>query len=343
MDTDDPRGDEPPAVVVVGSANVDRTVRVRRLPRPGETVPGSPPAVAPGGKGLNQAVAASRMGATVALVGALGDDEDGRMLRQRLLDERVVDATTTVEAATGGALITVDDAGENTIVVTPGANGRVDADTVGAAAPLLDGAAVLLAQLEVPVDAVLAALRASSGTRILTPAPVVPLSRELLDHVDVLVPNRGELVSLTGGGDDDVDALVAAARSLAVPAVVVTLGGDGALVVRDDQVELVPAIVVDAVDTVGAGDTFSGALAAGLARGDDLLPAVELAVAAAALSVTDHGAQAAMPDGDQVRALLARGATGPQGALPTRRRAGPRDDAAGGDDAGSRPGGGRDA
>lgn len=323
MDGSDAGDDETPAVVVVGSANVDRTLRVDRLPRPGETVTGTGPDTAPGGKGLNQAVAARRMGATVAFVGALGGDEDGDLLRRRLTEERITDATLAVEVATGGATITVDAGAENTIVVTPGANWALDEDDIAAAAALVGPAAVLLTQLEIPVPAVTAALRVATGTRILTPAPARPLGRDVLDHVDVLLPNRGELLTLAGvgagttddlragaadrGGDDgDRHAVIAAAaRSLGVPVVLVTLGGDGALLITDDRVEHVPALPVDAADTTGAGDTFAGALAAGLASGAHLREAVASAAAAAALSVTGRGAQAAMPLLDAVRQLQA--------------------------------------
>ena len=300
-----PPADPGAAVVVVGSANVDRTVRVRRLPSAGETVAGSAPATAPGGKGLNQAVAARRMGATVAFVGALGDDEDGRVLRRCIHEEGIVDATRTVDEATGGALVVVDDEAENLIVVSAGANATLDGHHVAEAADLVSGASVVLTQLEVPLPAVTEALRLATGTRILTPAPARPLGRELLGLVDVLVPNRGELVALVGGEvADGLDGLATAARSLEVPTVVVTLGADGALVVTASATRHAPAPTVQATDTTGAGDTFSGALAAALAAGSRLDAAVDVAVAAAALSVTDDGAQRAMPRRAAVLELL---------------------------------------
>jgi len=277
-------------IAVVGSINLDIVVGVERHPAPGETVLGGDRVELPGGKGANQAVAAARLGAEVAFVGRVGDDDAGRRLRDGLAAEGVDVTHVRVDpdAPTGVALIAVDGAGENTIVVSPGANARVGAADVEAAREVLAGAAVTLVQHEVPEDAVAAAIAAAGGTVVLNPAP----ARAVVAPVDVLVPNRGELEALAGRTGDPV----ALARSLDVArAVVVTLGDEGAVVVEGDRVERVPAPSVDAVDSTGAGDAFCGALAQALDAGADLVEAARRAARAASASVTKPGAQGGLP------------------------------------------------
>jgi len=277
-------------IAVVGSINLDVVVEVERHPAPGETVLGGDRRELPGGKGANQAVAAARLGAQVGLVGRVGDDDAGRRLRDGLAAEGVDVAHVAVDrsAPTGVALIAVDRAGENMIVVSPGANARVGAADVEAAGALLAGAGVVLAQHEVPEDAVVAAVAGAGGIVVLNPAPARPVT----PAVDVLVPNRGELEALAGRGGDPVEL----ARELGVArAVVVTLGHEGAVVIEDDRVERIPAPEVEAVDTTGAGDAFCGALASALDRGAGLVEAARFAVRAAAVSVTKPGAQGGLP------------------------------------------------
>jgi ribokinase len=294
----------PVEVAVVGSANIDLVVPVAALPRPGQTVLGGDHLRAPGGKGANQAVAAARLGRRAAMIGRVGDDDFGRQLLHSLSSAGVDTGATTVTAGvpTGLALITVDRTGENTIAVSPGANARLTATDVAAAAALLGAAGVLLVQLEIAIDTVAAAVAAAAGTVILNPAPAASLSAEILEHVDVLVPNRSELAVLTGHKEPrSLDEAVRMTRSLpAGTAVVVTLGADGALVVDDGQVEHVPAIEVAAVDATGAGDAFCGALADGLARDLDLVAATRWAVRVAGLATTRWGAQPGMPSRDEV-------------------------------------------
>jgi ribokinase len=277
-------------IALVGSINLDVVVGVERHPVPGETVVGGDRQELPGGKGANQAVAAARLGATVAFVGRVGDDDAGRRLREGLAAEGVDVTHVRVDpdAPTGMALIAVDGAGENTIVVSPGANARVGAADVEAARDVLAGAAVTLVQHEVPDDAVAAAIAGAGGTVVLNPAPARPIAAP----VDVLVPNRGELEALAGRAGDPI----ALARSLdAARAVVVTLGSEGAAVIEGSRVERIPAPRVDAVDTTGAGDAFCGALAQALDAGADLVEAARWAVRAAAASVTKPGAQGGLP------------------------------------------------
>jgi ribokinase len=293
-------------IAVVGSVNLDIVVGVDRHPAPGETVLGGDRVDLPGGKGANQAVAAARLGRDVALVGRVGADPDGQRLRGVLETEgvRLDHLRDDPDAPTGVALIAVAPSGENTIIVSPGANARVGPEDVAAAGGLLADAAVTLLQLEIPPEAVGAAVAAAGGTLVLNPAPARELPGEVLARVDVLVPNRSELGVLGSAPEPaDAGAAVALARRLQGPrSVVVTLGAEGVVVVERDRVERVPAPVVEAVDATGAGDAFCGALADALARGAELVEAARWGVAAAALSVGVQGAQAGLPRAEQVRA-----------------------------------------
>lgn len=297
-------------VVVVGSANVDVVVDVPRHPHGGETVLGGELRRAPGGKGANQAVAAAHAGgAETVLVGALGDDDGAGLLRASLSRAGVgTAAVRTVAGASGTALITVTPDGENAIVVAPGANGHVVVDD--AARELLGAADVVLAQLEIPVETVVAAAaaRRAGAPFVLNAAPSRELPDALWDAVDVLVVNEHEAADLAGAaatGSDDGPAGLADALLARVPAVVVTLGGDGCLVARRDHEPVrLAGRRVDVVDTTGAGDTFCGVLAAELARGADLVAAARVAGVAGALAVTRPGAQDAVPERAEVLAAL---------------------------------------
>jgi ribokinase len=209
------------------------------------------------------------------------------------------------DAPTGIALISVDEAGENTIIVSPGANARVDVEAVEGAMDILGSAAVTLLQLEIPVETVAAAADSSGGAVVLNPAPGRPLPGGLLAQVDVLVPNLGELGVLSGGeAPDDLDAAASVASDIDGPdAVVVTLGPEGALVVTRDGSLHVPGVEVKVVDTTAAGDSFCGALADALVRGLELEHAVRWAVTAAALTVTKKGAQPSLPTRAEVEGL----------------------------------------
>lgn len=284
------------SIAVLGSANMDLVVRVASAVRPGETVSGSSFATGPGGKGLNQAVAAARAGANVCFLGAVGADQFGGRLRDFLFAEGIdASGLSSSTEPTGVAAITVTDDGENAIVVVAGANGGdrlSDSDRAAIA-----GAGYLVVQLERPVALVIEAMHWARGygvTTVLTPAPV-PDSRidELVSLSDILLVNEHEAAALSG----DADA-AAAARMLsrAAGTVVVTLGAEGALVARGGEVTAtVAARPVAAVDTTGAGDTFAGVLIAWLAAGATLHSSLEAAAAAAALTVTRPGAAASMP------------------------------------------------
>ncbi|MFP4073018.1 MAG: ribokinase [Actinomycetota bacterium] len=295
-------------VVVIGSVNRDISVMAPRLPRPGETVTGTGHFYGPGGKGANQAVAAACLGAEVAMVGRIGDDEHGASLVEGLR-RAGVDATgigVDDRAGTGIAVITIDNRAENTIVISPGANMELAPHHIEACHDLVAGAAVVLAQLEIPMDTVLAAAGITSGLFCLNPAPAEPMPAELLERVDVLVPNRSELGVLAGVDEPGTAAeAVAIARRLRHQGpTVITLGADGAVIVDGDESEIFPAPEIEPVDPTGAGDAFCGALATMLAWGRELERAVPWAVAAGAAAVTRRGAQTAMPTIDEVETLL---------------------------------------
>lgn len=294
---------EAPEIAVVGSINLDLSIDVDRFPNPGETVLGRGLARGGGGKGANQAVAAARLGRRVAMVGRVGDDADGTSLAAALTHEGVdMSAVRVAESSpTGLALIEVDPTGENRIVVVPGANATVEPADLEAAAGQLDRAAVILAQLEVPIEVVEAlAARPRAGRLILNPAPALGVA---LTGVDLIVPNRSELAVLAGAGEAaSLDEVVDQLGSLAhgPSAAVVTLGSDGALVVDGlgsggPSVELVPALEVEVVDTTGAGDAFCGGLADALCMGADLVEAARWAGRVAAVAVTRPGAWSALP------------------------------------------------
>ncbi|MFU8871054.1 ribokinase [Micromonospora sp. SL4-19] len=281
-------------VAVVGSANMDLVGTAATLPRPGETVLGSDFVMLPGGKGANQAVAAVRAGASCVFLGAIGSDAFGVTLKARITAAGV-DASQlrVVYGASGVALVMVGGAGENVILVVPGANDAFTGLTEGELHAVRE-ADVLLAQLEVPVETVTeAAVTArGAGTRVvLNAAPARPVPAELLAAVDLLVVNETEAQTLTGRGRDEPAALLDL-----VPRAVLTLGGDGAWYVDRDGARVhVPAVKVDVVDSTAAGDAFTAALAVAWGEGRDLVDAVHWAAAAGAACVRRLGASVALP------------------------------------------------
>ena len=284
------------AIAVLGSTNMDLVAYVAHAPKRGETVTGREFRTIPGGKGANQAVAAARAGGEVSMVGAVGSDDFGALLRHTLVSSGVdIDLLRTADGPSGTAHIVVDDEGANSIVVIPGANGTVTALAPGDEA-LIATADMLLLQLELPLSAVLDGAEAARhhGVRtILTPSPAQPLPPELLAVTDLLVPNEHEAATLTGVSDPHT-----AAEELLrlVPEVVITLGSAGSLYATRGATPLtVPAPEVTAVDTTGAGDTFVGALAVALGEGKPMPQALGWAAAAAALCVQRPGASTSMP------------------------------------------------
>jgi ribokinase len=285
-------------VIVVGSINIDLVVTGQKLPAPGETVIGGRFAQHHGGKGGNQAVAAARLGAPVAFIGAVGDDDFGRSARDMLAAEGidVSQIRTLADQATGVALILVDADGENSISVASGANGAVTPEQVaGSIAVLAPGPGdVVLVGHEVPTAAVASALRAAGergATTILNPAPASGLDAETVALAELVRPNEGELTTLHEAG-------VSAER------IIVSLGSEGAELRTADGTVRIPALPVTALDSVGAGDTLNGALAASLAAGYPLEEAARRAVAAASLAVTKAGAREGMPRRGELEAAV---------------------------------------
>lgn len=302
-----------PAIVVVGSANLDLIVPVPAIPRPGETVLGGALTRAPGGKGANQAVAARRMGAAVAFVGAVGADDHGRILTGALAADGVQlhGLRSVAGAATGVALIAVAASGENCIIVAPGANALLTPDDVDRAAPAIRSAGMLVTQLEIPLSAVRRALEIarSAGVRtVLNPAPAQPLPDDVLALADVLVLNATEAALLTGQPVADADDATQAAQALrqrGAGLVVVTLGARGAVALGPAATLRMPAFRVPVVDTTAAGDAFIGALATRLSADPARLDsALRAATAAGALCVGRPGAQPSLPTADEVAAFL---------------------------------------
>lgn len=303
-------------VVIVGSLNMDLVTRAPRLPRAGETLAGQSFVTVPGGKGANQAVAAARLGASVAMVGCVGDDAYGEQLRTALLAEGIdCQAVTPVSGeSTGVALIVVDDSSQNAIVIVAGGNGHVTASVVDSFDALLSGSEVIICQLEVPLDTVGHVLKRGhelGKTVILNPAPASgPLPAEWFAWIDYLIPNESEATALTGLPVDSTASADAAASALlkaGVSKVIVTLGEQGALFASASRSEHFPAPKVQPVDTTAAGDTFVGGFAAALADGKSESDAIRFGQVAAALSVTRSGAQPSIPTFAEVQASTAQG------------------------------------
>lgn len=298
-------------IVVVGSVNVDLLAQVQRHPRPGETLHGTGGQMLPGGKGANQAVAAARLGARVAMVGAVGSDVQAEAALSALREAGVdLGHVAEIEGPTGLAIVTVAEDGENSIVVIAGANDAMDAGRVRAAAEVISAARIVVCQGEIPRDGIEALPALVTGRFLHNPAPVMELDPAVLRASDPLVVNQHEaglvLAQLAPDQEapEDPEAVVAALRATGIPSAVLTLGADGSLVADQGGVRRVPPAPVEAVDTTGSGDAFIGALALGLARGDDLTTAARLASRVGAFAATGEGAQPSYPTAaDELPAL----------------------------------------
>lgn len=298
-------------VVVVGSLNLDLVVGLQRMPSPGETVFGDRLERFAGGKGLNQAVAAARAGARVAMVGAVGSDDAGAWLHGLVTGEGIDGSQVrTVSGPSGTAIIEVDPTGMNRIVVVAGANAVVDAGHVEQAIAQVDEVAVVLVQHEVPGDAVRAAMRAGrsrGAITILNPAPARDLGDVDPADVDLLVPNEHEAAHLTGLPTQELEQAQAAAerlRGAGFGTVVITRGASGVAWAGASGTGSMPAFPVTAVDTVAAGDAFCGGLAAALADGHPLGHALRIASAAGALAASASGAVPSLPSRSEIEALV---------------------------------------
>lgn len=299
-------------VVVVGSYNSDMTIKAARLPRPGETVLGGQFHSGPGGKGANQAVAAARAGAQVAMIARVGDDMLGNDGLRRLRAEHIATDFVFVDSShpTGTAWVIVDACGENCLVVASGANALLSAADVAKAEALIASADILLVQLESPLPALEKALAIATAKHvrvILNPAPAMPLREEFLRQVSIITPNRIEAEMLTGVKIEGERSLVDASRSLlarGIETVIITLGGHGAFVCTASEHYHCPAFPVQAVDTTAAGDVFNGCFAATIDSSGSLRSSVRIAMAAAALSVTTLGAQESAPTMEAIQKFL---------------------------------------
>lgn len=296
-------------IVVVGSLNMDIVVRVERLPVPGETVLGEDYECHPGGKGANQAIAAARLGGKVRLVGRVGTDVFGQQLCSQLESAHVETAwLETVSGPSGVALVTVDKAGQNTIVVSPGANAKLKPEDLFE--QVFDGVDLLLTQLEVPLETVKRATdlaKQAGALVVLNAAPARTLAKDLLRNVDLLLVNEIEAGAILGVSPPcnlEESYLVAQALAKWVPWVIVTLGSQGVVWAIDGKLGHQPAFPVKVVDATAAGDAFAGALAVGLAEGRSLEEVILFATAAGALTVTRKGAQPSLPTRDEVEEFL---------------------------------------
>lgn len=298
-----------PDILVVGSLNTDLVVRTPRFPRPGETISGEDLQTIPGGKGANQAVAAARLGASVAMLGRVGGDDFGDMLLENLKSNHVdVSLVRRADAATGTAIIIVDENGQNSIVLSAGANGKVGPEDVAAAR--FQDFKLLLLQLEIPLETVICAARRAreNGLQVvLNPAPARSLPDELIRLTDYVVPNESELGLLTDQEVNDAASAESAARRLlerGPRAVIVTLGSRGALLVTQEEATHVNPFKVDVVDTTAAGDAFIGGFASALLQEKPLKEAVRYGSASGALATTKFGAQPSLPSRDEVEELI---------------------------------------
>lgn len=305
-------------VVVVGSLNADLVQTVDRMPIPGETLRGGNLRVIPGGKGANQACAVGRLGGRVAMIGNVGRDPFGAMLRESLRSAGVDGSgVETVDGSSGAASILVCPNGENSIVISAGANERLTAQDVALRMRRLK-VSIVLCQLEVPMeatDSALAEARKAGATTILDPAPARPLSADILRQVDYLTPNQIEALALLDREGESIDSVAdakSAARkllSLGPSNIILTIGRLGCVLATRDDTQALPGFEVHALDTTGAGDVFNGAFAAALGEGRLAREAAMIANAAAALSVTRVGAQSSIPSRSEVENLLDATAT----------------------------------
>jgi ribokinase len=296
------------SIVVVGSTNTDMVIKASHLPQPGETILGGTFFMSAGGKGANQAVAAARLGGGVTFIAKIGYDVFGRQSID-LFEKEGIDTSFIVRdkiEPSGVALITVDNKGENCIVVAPGANAALNVDDIDDAKSKIENASLLLMQLEVPIDTVEYAAAIAAGKRvkvILNPAPAAKLSDELLRKIAIITPNQKEAEMLTGIKVSDQGSAKEAAIYLhakGIQTVIITMGSMGALVMHDDNFNMIKGHNVKVVDTTAAGDVFNGAFAVALCEGKSVEEAVAFACKAAAISVSRLGAQASAPHRQEV-------------------------------------------
>ena len=297
--------EEKSRILVVGSANTDMVISAEHFPLPGETMMGHGFMTNHGGKGANQAVAAARLEGNTAFIGKVGDDQFGHSTIEMMKGEGidVSGLTVTSEQASGVALITTVPSGENSIIVDSGANGLLRPEDITNAEKLFEDAGIVLMQLETPIDTLTeaAAMAKKHGAYVVlnpAPAPKEPLPVELLENVDLLIPNETEAAYISGvniAGDEDLPAAMNEIQKLGVKDVIITVGSRGVCARIDGEMVTVPAFKVKAIDTTAAGDTFCGALCVALSNGKPLVEAIRFGCKASSISVTRRGAQMSMP------------------------------------------------
>jgi ribokinase len=299
-------------IVVLGSLNMDIVVQMARRPSTGETIMADDCFFSAGGKGANQAFAAAKLGADTTMIGLVGNDDFGQQLKKNL--EKYQISTSSIETCltkkTGIAFITVDNEGDNSIVVVPGANSKLSAEFVKKYYSIISKAKLLLVQLEIPLEAVMEAISIANANQVpvlLDPAPAQNLPDELLCNITYLTPNVTEISYLTGINVTDLESAKQAAKTLirrGVKYVFAKLGGKGVVVVGSSEELYIPGYDVPVIDTTAAGDSFAGGLAMALVKGKELREATFFANAVAALSVTRRGAQSSMPNFTEVSHFL---------------------------------------
>ncbi|MDP1676519.1 MAG: ribokinase [Bacteroidota bacterium] len=300
------------SIVVIGSSNTDMILKMKEIPRPGETIIGGTFFTAQGGKGANQAVAAAKCGGNVTFVAKIGNDMFGNnaILGYEECGIDVQHISRDTDVATGIALIFVDGKGENAIGVASGANARLLPPDIHRVREVISNASIVLMQLEIPLETIMAVAEIAHKKNIriiLNPAPSQHLPNELLSKISILTPNETEVEQLTGVSISNVDDALRAGEILlkkGIECAIITLGSKGAIVVTKEFSEKISSFKVNAIDTTAAGDTFNGALAVELANGNSIRDAIRFANAAAAISVTRIGAQSSVPNRAEVEQLL---------------------------------------
>jgi len=302
-----------PHVVVVGSLNMDLVVRVPHMPAPGETILGANFQTIPGGKGANQAVAAARMGARVTMIGCVGNDDFGKTLVDNLTRESIDVSNISIapDAATGIAMITVDENGQNSIVVASGANMELTAEDIRAAWKKIEDIDIVVMPLEVSLECIEEAAtlaKKSSAKVVLNPAPAQELSEKLLSKVDILIPNESETALLTGLEVNTLEEAEIAAKKLqskGVDTVILTLGARGAMLIAENtDAQIFSSYPTNVVDTTAAGDAFVATLTFGVSSGVPIKEAIQLANASGALAVSKIGAQPSLPTKSEVSQFI---------------------------------------
>ncbi|WP_027634544.1 ribokinase [Clostridium hydrogeniformans] len=291
-------------VVVIGSINVDYCVNLNRLPKKGETLMAKDFNIYPGGKGANQAVAASRLGGEVSLIGAVGEESDGKWMKELLIKDGInIEGVKEVSKPTGKAFINITDDRDNRIIVYPGANESVTTSHVKGNEEIIKNSDILLTQLEIPIDTVIYSIKLakSLGKKvILNPAPVRDLPQDIYKYIDIITPNETELYELIGMEDIEGGARNLLERG--AKAVIVTLGEKGCMYFSNDEVKGHEAFKIEAVDPTAAGDTFNAAITINIDK--DMKEAITFAKAAGALATTKHGAQSSIPTKEEVEEFL---------------------------------------